>query len=159
MIKFHKFPSLFAAEHHMNGGISAGLDLRTSYGLPEHGPGFYNLVGKTLIFTQPTPVTVTFVAGSIPGFLKLAEVLAQIRAAVAGTTVSIPEGGRLHIVETTPTNGVSITGAGTANSILGFSTGSATTGRVYGADPTVEPAILNAYESAKEGSHIVVTVE
>jgi hypothetical protein len=128
-LRVYKFMSIDTFEWFLRGGIIGGLLRMNS----ESAPGLFGLVGETATFTLPS-ASVTFVAGADPsGYLTFAEIKTQIEAAVAGIIVSL-NNGRLHIIESTPTNGVDIGSAGAqlARAILGFngSAGAHTKGRV-----------------------------
>lgn len=85
------------------------------------GPGIEGLVDKTLVFTSPALATITFIlgAGSNPYKLSFAEIKSQIEAGIPSVRV-FSIGGKLVLVEVTPTNGVAISASGTANALLGF---------------------------------------
>lgn len=114
--------------------------------------GLSGLVGKTLIFAQPTAVTVTFVAGAdSQGFLTFAEIAAQLTAGVAQLTIGQREGALL--LRSTNADGVSITG-GTARTALGFQADGTTTGLVYNKPGGVAPDLISVYYA--EGCHVLV---
>jgi hypothetical protein len=154
VFKFYKFAEYDSMQYFLNGGITAGRDPRK---------GYTGIVGKTLVFTQPVGVTVTFVAGASaqvdPTGLSFAEVAAQIKAAIAGVEV-LQIGDQLVLIETTPSTGVTITNAGTANVILGFNSGG-NVGKVFkypdGVNPAVVPHWVQAY--SLNGYHVLVVRE
>ena len=164
LIKINKFTTIDELQYFLAGGIfgsSAGVQPR-----PGGGPGIPNIVGKTLTFLAPAG-TVTFVAGANPnGFLTLKEIKAQLEAAIP-TLVLRPtfEGGRLGIIQATPTTGVTLKGDGTvatnANVFLGFDSSNDTVGKVYGspyAGPAVVPYFIQSY-SSNDNTHVVFTFE
>lgn len=145
--KFYKFRRIEDVLNFLNGGIVGGSTNRGTFGgsVPAGNMnGIAGLVGKTLIFTSPAAVTVTFadasgVGGSAhsPGTnpdkntLMFKDIAAQIVAALATVRVGLTPDQQLLIIETTPSSGVAISDAGTANSLLGFDTNAATVGKVY----------------------------
>jgi hypothetical protein len=109
-------------EHFLQGGIvGAGVV----------GKLFYGLHGKTLNFTAPIGV-VAFAApgGSAQSPLTIQDVKAQIEAAIATLLVTFKDG-HIRIGMATPSAGVVLSGAGTANAILGFGTTTPTTGTFF----------------------------
>lgn len=160
--KIYKFPDIVEMQYFLNGAIKC-----SPFPKNHQGPsGFYGLIGKTLIFTSPAAGTVTFSAAADqadidPNILQLQDIKAQVQAVMTGVVVTTVNG-RLTFVEATPTSGVAITSAGTANSILGFDSANATVGKVYAApgsaSPAVAPAWVWAY-SINENSHTVFTLE
>lgn len=120
-----------------------------------------DIVGKTLIFTKPSSVTVTFtdVAGRPSKSLLMSDIAAQIRAAFAGA-LSVgydPNGQRMFLVETSPSQGVTIDGAGTANALLGAT---AAVGKFYAppAQPYAAPCLISVFGTGN-GQYEVVTYE
>jgi hypothetical protein len=162
MLRHRKFPSLAAIDHFLNGGVVGGKNLREQNYRPGGDPavGIWGLVGKTVIFNTPSD-TVTFVAGSIVGFLTVGEILDQIATQAAGVLPSLAEDGTLRFIEAVPSTGIVVDNAGTANADLGLPVAPAAdmTGVVYGADPTTAPAYLRTYYSSSDLSHIVVTLD
>ena len=135
--KVHKFRELTEMNIFLSGGLIGGNDI-SYFGSSisgAEGGGAHDapvLAGLTLIFTQPASHTVTFVAGVDPqGRLQFSEIKTQIQAVMTGVVVSLYQG-KLSLVESTQTNGVTLTAAGTANSIFGFSTNASTVGKIYG---------------------------
>lgn len=120
------------------------------------------LAGLTLVFTSPASHTVTFAAGADPaGRLQFSEFKAQVQAVM--TTLNVRQfQGRIVFVESTPTSGVSISAAGTANTALGIDTAAASTGTVYGSPfagtPPTAPYFLQAY-STNDNMHVLYTFE
>lgn len=107
-IKVRRFGTAADLQHFLNGAVR----------LPKMPAMFEDIVGLTLVFAQPAAATVTFTAGTNgPNNLSAAEVVAQIKAGVAG--LKILPGDDTILVETTPTNGVSIT-SGTALAKMGL---------------------------------------
>lgn len=121
-----------------------------------------SLVGKTFKTKAPGPAgTCTFVAGASPdGKLLPKEIKTQIEAAIANLKVTFFQG-RMVVMESTPTNGVTIDKTGTANSILGFDVVADSVGKVYGSpyvSPPVAPYLGMAY-SVNDNMHVVYTFE
>jgi len=163
--KVHKFREITEMNTFFAGGIIGGNDISWfGQSIAGQGGGAKDapvLAGLTLIFTQPSAHTVTFVTGADPyGRLQFSEIKSQIAAGVAGLTINA-FAGRLVLVETTPTNGVTITSAGTANSVFGFDTNASTVGKIYGtpfgSTPTA-PYVGMAY-SSNDNMHVVWTYE
>ncbi len=122
-----------------------------------------NIVGKTLVFTQPTNTTFTFVAGTDvvktdSKGLSRKEVKAQLEAGVAGLTVKFLEG-RLVLIQTSPTagQGVNING-GSARDEIGLAENATTTGTVYNDPAGAAPKVVTIY-SGNDTNHILVTSE
>lgn len=151
-LKGWKFRDLTEMNLFLSGGLLAGSRLGADLQSTNQVVG---LTGKTLIFTAPAAVTVTFTAGANPNYHTLQEVRAQIVAAVGALSPFFYDN-RLALVETTPTSGVAVTNAGTANAILGFSNTSA--GRVYNPAGGAAPAFVQAY-TTPDNQHCVITRE
>lgn len=158
-VRFRIFKSTQDLELFLNGGLSSS---------ESPGTDFNALVGKTLIFTSPSATTVTFTASANtekkrvdPNILTPAEVIAQIKAAIPALDARW-DGKTLSIVESTPASGVVITGAGTANSILGFPS-QTTTGRVFnqmtGNAAPVQPYKVGLYYNACNNTYVLETRE
>lgn len=94
MLVIKKFRDLFEANTFLQGGIIGGQCVNVG-----------NLDGKTITFKSPAAATVTF--SSPGGSLSFAEIKAQIESAVAGLQVN-QFGGRIVLVESTPSSGVEI---------------------------------------------------
>lgn len=115
--------------------------------------GLYGLVGKTLIFTQPTGATCTFVAGArSDGFLTFAEIADQLKAAIADLTIGQKDGAMY--LRSTTASGVEITD-GTARADFGIS-GTAR-GMVYGPPDGDAPRFVHAY--ATSDAHVLIVDE
>lgn len=95
----------------LHGGIVGGTKL---------GRPVFGLHNKTLIFTAPVAVTVTFNSGGEQVPLALSQIIDQINAAAGLSGVARAFDGRLLLEEPTPTLGVAITSASTAAPALGF---------------------------------------
>lgn len=153
-IRFKKFATGYDAEVFLNGGLV--LQLPPNSGMQK----MRGLVGKTLIFTQPSSVTVTFAEDS-PGSgpdLTLLQALAQIRAAIPALQTPIHSMGEgVVLIEVAPANGVTLTGAGTANSYFGLTAAGAAT-VVYDppASPAVAPCYLNMFGTGNGQYEIVI---
>jgi hypothetical protein len=159
MIKVRKFSDIAEAEQFLNGALVSGVDVQR--GLP--------LVGKTLIFTAPAAATCTFVQANVASVtvtdrdsynLLFVDIKAQLEAAIAGLKV-YEKNGKIILMETTPASGVAITGAGTANAMLGFAAAARAT-KVYTgpyvAAPAVKPYLISI-NSMGNNEHIVTTDE
>jgi len=147
--KVYKFADIQKLEQFLNGGLRAGADPRK---------GFSGLVGKTLIFTLPAAVTVTFTQGAEKfNFLTFPEVKAQIEAAVGAPKV-LQDGDSMVFIESSPSAGVSITG-GTGLDVLGLK--GTETSKVYsfpdGAAAAVVPPWVHTYTDG--AFHILITRE
>ena len=149
--KIRKFQEPYEVETYLNGGLIF-KDIRgavmggTEGGI---GAGLDGLVGKTLIFTSPAVVTVTFVASSgvggsaqpgvgknpNPQVLLFKDLKLQIEAAAALVKV-FSFGGRLVLIEATPASGIGINKDGTANTILGIDTATNSVGKFYTPPPS-----------------------
>lgn len=144
--KTYKFQDIADLTLHLNGGLRA---CPVERGLPD-------LTNKTLIFTKPSAVTVTFSApvDVEKGFL-FSDVQTQLEANVPGLRVTQKQG-RLILIEATPTNGVEITG-GTACSLLGLGTGTLTS-KVYSypSSSATPPHYVNTFA---DGSIITLLVK
>lgn len=124
--QIYKFKDINEAEYFLNGAVFGSEAPNKADGAPG-----WDVVGKTLIFTSPAVVTVTFTAGSGPGGrLLLKDLKTQIEA-VATTVLVTSLNSRLILIEKTPTSGVGINKTGTANSVLGFDSQNNTVGKYY----------------------------
>jgi hypothetical protein len=134
--RVRKFRTIDEVQSFLNGAVSSGNTVNQVQGSPSnHGPGITGLVGLTLIFAGPGPTgTVTFVASSgsnpDPNTLLFKDIKTQIEAAIATLKVTLYDG-YLTIIEATPANGVTVSSAGTANTLLGFDTANNTVGKYY----------------------------
>lgn len=144
--KLYKFRRIDDVQYFLNGAIFGGAVNR---GLGNQTNGLSGLVGTTLIFTSPSAVTVTFIESNNPGptppagsayppgtnadpySLLFKDIKGQIQAAIPGVLVLLDAEQNLLLVEATPSAGVAVTAAGTANTILGFDTKNASVGRLY----------------------------
>ena len=139
--KFHEIGEI---DLFLNGGVFAGADVIKG---TEGNYGVYGLVGKTLKFTQPSAVTVTFVASvdpnsSDPERLTYKDIKAQVEAGIPAVLVQ-QHMRRLVLIEATPTNGVTIDKTGTANTLLGFDKNADTIGTKYGPIGAAAPCLQN----------------
>jgi hypothetical protein len=164
--RLRKFRTIDEVQTFLNGGVWSGSKV-SQVGPPSNqGPGVYGLVGLTLIFVGPGPTgTVTFVASSTsnpnPQVLLFSDIKAQIQAAIATLSVTTFDG-YLSIQEVTPTNGVTVSSTGTANSVLGFDTANNTVGKYYkpaaAASPPIAPYWVWSYTD-NNNMHNIYTVE
>lgn len=148
--KIYKWATIDQLTAFLNGAVFSSKGTPTVGGggggsiAPQLPVGWSGLVGKTLTLAAPGPTgSCTFVAsntgtgsGVAPGTnpdpytLLLKDIKAQIEAAITGVTVSMATG-VLQIIETTPSKGVTVSSAGSANSALGFDTNANTVGKLY----------------------------
>lgn len=172
--RVRKFTELFELETILNGGLVIGkVEGAQTGGTPAGlGPGIDGLVGKTLKFTSPSSVTVTFgtsegTGGSAePGVgtnpnkyvLLFKDIKKQIEAAI--NTVKVTNrNGRIVLIEATPASGVALDKTGTANVLLGVGTDANTVGKLYAPPPsTTVPCWTFAYVD-NNGMHVVYTYE
>lgn len=123
--KTRKFASTNLLDLHLNGGVLGGSTKKD----------FYDVVGKTLVFTKPGNFTVTFTPGTGPGgLLRFSEVHDQIVAQSTQTVLAFAEGGdQLVLRQKVPAvgGGIAIGSASTALAELGFALGKAVVGVVY----------------------------
>jgi len=140
--KLYKFRRIEEVTAFLNGGIVGGSVNRAQGGGTPGGlgAGINDLVGKTLIFTAPSAVTVTFaMAASASGSgtnpdpytLLFKDIKGQIEAAIPTVLVVLDPEQRLVLLEKTPASGVAVSAAGTANTQLGFDADMATVGKFY----------------------------
>jgi hypothetical protein len=148
--KVYKFPTTDKLTAFLNGAVF-GNNVQNTIGsggggtqAPALGPGLGGLVGLTFKTKAPGPAgTCTFAASNTgsgsgvtpgtnpdPNTLLFKDIKAQIEAAIAGVTVSMATG-VLQVIETTPTNGVTVDHTGTASTILGFDGNNDTVGKLY----------------------------
>lgn len=160
--RVRKFTEIIEVETFLNGGLIFG-DLEKSSvgaGASQLAAGIDGLVGKTLKFTSPSAVTVTFTASAHanPSVLLAKDIIAQIEAAIATVKVTT-FGRRLVLVEVTPSSGVAVAGDGTANALLGIGV-AALAGKVYAAPPSaVAPCWTWATVDPSNGQHVIYTFE
>jgi hypothetical protein len=152
--KLYKFRRIEDALNFLNGGVVGGsINKGTSGGSVPAGNmvGIAGLVGTTLIFTSPSAVTVTFVKSNIgsgtavppgtnpdPYTLFYKDIVAQVEAAIPAVKVLLTPEQNLLFIEATPASGVTISAAGTANSLLGLDDNNAMVGKIY------KPAVVSA---------------
>jgi hypothetical protein len=143
-LRIREFQNGYDTELFLRGGIRGGKKVVNASGLVQ------NLHSKTLIFNTPS-ATVTFdesagVAG-IGGGLTCQEIAAQIVAVASGLSIGFRDG-TLSIVETSPSAGVALDAAGTANAPFGFSGATDSVGVVIavkgGTAPTLEALVPKA---------------
>lgn len=139
-----KFQEIWEIDLFLNGGLIAGSDVIKG---GEGVYGIYNLVGKTLKFTQPSAVTVTFVASvdpnnPDPNRLTYKDIKGQVEAAIPAVSVQ-QYARKLVLVEAAPANGVTIDKTGTANPLLGFDKNTDTVGTKYGPIGASAPCLQN----------------
>lgn len=152
--RVYKKTDIAELQHFLNGGI---------VGAPFPYDGFYGLVGKTLIFTSPSAVTVTFTASvdpnnPDPSKLTLKDLHDQIAAAIA-TVSALGQGGRLALLEFAPASGIALDKDGTANVILGFSKTEDTVGKYYAPPDSGVVPRWTWSNSVNENNHVVFTLE
>jgi len=173
--RVRKFTEVFELETFLNGGLILG-QIGGAAGSPASLlNGIYGLVGKTLKFTSPSGVTVTFAASSgtggsadpakavdarnpDPSVLVLADIKAQIEAAIATVRVSSYKG-RLVLIEVTPTSGIALDKTGTANALLGVDAAVNTVGKIYAPPPSATPPCWTWHSIDGSNSHTILTLE
>jgi hypothetical protein len=177
--RVRKFLRLDDLQFFLNGGIVGGtFNKSQGGGSPAPlGIGLNGLVGKTVVFTSPSAVTVTFglssgTYGGVPGSnvppgtnpdpntLIFQDIKAQIQAAIPAVLVAADADGHLVFVEVTPASGVALSNTGTANGILGFSSTGADVGKFYSpaAVSVTPPCWVWAY-SGNDNQHTIFTWE
>lgn len=143
-----KFREIEELDLFLNGGLVAGADVINGVG---GNYGVYGLVGKTLKFTQPSAVTVTFVVSPDPNStdperLTFKDIKSQVELAIAD--VSVQQCMRkLVLVEVVPANGITIDKTGTANPLLGFDKNNDTVGTKYGGIGETAPCLQSVQVS------------
>lgn len=146
-IKVRRFGTAADLQHFLNGAVR----------LPKMPAMFEDIVGLTLVFAQPAAATVTFTAGTNgPNNLSAAEVVAQIKVGVTG--LKILPGDDTILVETTPTNGVSIT-SGTALAKMGLADAALLGKVVVPAAVSVTPPCLINVLGTGNGQYECLTYE
>jgi hypothetical protein len=163
--RLRKFRTIDEVQTFLNGGVWSGNRVTQVQGPPSNqAPGITGLVGLTLILSAPGPAgTVTFTSSSNanPATLLFKDIKSQIESAIAGVLVSAYDG-YLTIIESTPTNGITVSHTGTANALLGFDTSVSAIGHVYppaaAAATPVAPYWVWAY-SGNDNMHNIYTVE
>lgn len=150
-----KFREVEEVDLFLNGGLIGAADI---LGGTEGNYGIYGLVGKTLKFTQPSSVTVTFVASTDPNNpdplrLTYKDIKARIETAIAAVSVQ-QYMRKLVLIEVTPANGVTIDKTGTANALLGFDKNHNTVGTKYGPIGGSAPCLQGMY-STNDNMHVI----
>lgn len=148
MLRIFRFGDTDSTEHFLNGGICGGRQLP--------GGKILGLHGLTLIFNTPS-ATVTFSDPTGVG-LSVQDIATQITT-VASTLKVGYYNGYMRIIEISPSGGVVLDSAGTANTIFGFSAAADTTGTVYAPPDGDAPRLVDFESSARmDGFAIVVEV-
>lgn len=153
--RVYKFQDIGEVQAFLNGGLIGG-DVKS---------GVLGLVGTRLTFSQPsfyvdfaavTPAPDTRDAYK----LLFADIKAQVEAANNAILVT-QLGGKIVLIEKTPTNGISLSSNDeVAKALLGFDRNNARIGKVY-SPPNVTGAAQNwmwAY-SVNESTHVIYTWE
>lgn len=165
--RVHKFTSIQEMEFFLRGGLlgSASIAPQAAQvgGSRSAGGGFVGLVGLQLTIAAPA-LTHTFVAATLapgetrdPNILLFKDIQAQIKAAQAALDV-VNLDGRIGLVETTPTNGISLAAVDqAARKILGLPNNQAVLTRVYNKPGGAEPS-FEAY-NAQNNMHVIITWE
>ncbi len=174
--RIQKFSNIDDATDFLNGAVVGGQVVKTGVvtgSIDGVGTGIQGLVGQTLIFSEPAIATVTFVASNgvggsgtapktnpDPSVLLLMDLKAQIQAVIPGLTVKQNSKGHLVLIETTPTNGVTVSHTGTANPLLGFDSAVDSVGKFYKPSSTTATApIWTWMQTDNNNSVTVVTYE
>lgn len=158
--RIRKFSEIFEAQVFLNGGLVLVP--------PGFGNGISGLVGKTLKFTSPAVVTVTFVTSNAAGgsaepgvgtnpdknVLFFKDLKLQIEAAIAAVKVT-SQNGKLVLQEVTPASGVVLDNTGTAATLLGTDKVGSTTGKVYAPPPS---AVVPCWTWASTGNDNAITI-
>ena len=153
--KIYKFKDIQDAQAFLNGAL---------FGSPvfqNRGAAIVRaIVGKTINIAG---TTVTFVAAaSAPdgdsSALLFKDIKAQVEATVATVRLFVSEG-RIGIIQVTPTTGVTVTGTGTANSLLGFDIAASSVSKVYTPSGITATAPCWVNAQCMDSTHIVYTWE
>jgi hypothetical protein len=173
--KLYKFRRIDDVVPFLNGAVVGGsVNRAQGGGTPANlGAGINGLVGKTLKFTKPAVVTVTFVVSSSAGgsadppgtnpdpyTLLFKDIKKQVEAAIATVKVLLDSEQKIVFVEATPSGGVTLDKTGTANTLLGFDNNEDVVGKVYtpASVVNVPPCWTWAY-SGNDNMHNVYTWE
>lgn len=143
-LRVKKFVSAYEMETFLNGGIRGGTPLDGPVQIAHN---------STLIFTTPA-ATVTF--SSPTGRLLPAAILTQINAQLGSNGSAKMQDKTLVIEKADGSAPIVLSASGTANGSLGFSSTTATTGKIYGSDPTSPPAVVAL---AADGSYTLIVAE
>lgn len=137
--KIQKFQDITLVQYFLNGAI---IGEEVPKNQPPAAMGWFDLAGLTLVFTSPAAATVTFAPSASSKYpstlLAPGDVKAQIEAVMTGCTVLFI-GGKITIVEKTPTSGVAIADTGTSNRRFGWDISNPTSSKVL-VPPGVTPA-------------------
>lgn len=141
-ISIKKFATQGEAQVYLNGGLIVRKPTPGEIG---------SLNGRTLVFSAPSVVTVTFT-----GVSCLKDVLAQIRAAIPAVLV-LDLGDSFGLVQATPSGGVALTGGtSTAAAFFGISGNPAGTVFPPATVPPVAPSLLHVVGDGSGGLQLVV---
>lgn len=145
-IRIREFNNMQEAQVFLRGGVRGGAKVTGGNGR------VVNLDGKTLIIGA---VTVTFLDPTGEG-LTVKQIAAFITAAVATVKTTFPDG-YITLEEIAPTTGVTVTLAGTANKIFGFSKAKDAVGVVIAAPGGAAPVLSNfGPKSTGDGYYAVI---
>ncbi len=137
-LKLYKFRELREAEIFLQGGI-IGTDV---------SKGIIGLVGLTLTLTAPVVAHTFVTANRANNALLLKDIKAQLEAAQPLLRVT-QIGGRIVLIEVTPTNGVQVPATSqAAKPLLGWDQNEAFSGKVYSEPGGVTPALASIGMSA-----------
>lgn len=153
--KIYKFKDIQDAQAFLNGALFGSPVFQN-----QRVPILRDIVGKTVNING---TLVTFVAAAVApdgdaSALLFKDVKTQVEAALATVRLFMSEG-RVGIVQTTPTTGVTITDVGTANDILGFDATGSSVAKVY--TPSGITAVAPCWVACEcmDATHIIYTWE
>lgn len=154
-LNLRKLNELSRVKIFLQGGVLSGKNL---------SQGLYDLHGKTLILKSPSAGTVTFATtpANDQGFLSFKDILDQINAESGGGWASTKAKGlrgELVLIEDTPTSGVTVDKAGTANALLGLPTTADLVGKVFNAPGGGTPELVSVDFIAVNSYYLVITDE
>jgi len=153
-LKLHRLGTQAQANIFLQGGIVGGVQLKPQPS--QNKSAIFGLHNLTLVFTVPV-ASVTFSDPTGVG-LDLEEILNQIRTAIAALRPTFVDQ-RLVIQEATPTNGVTLNGAGsTAANLFGFPPASVV-GTKYAPPAGSAPRFLWFESNAQMDSLYIITEE
>ena len=145
MQRFRRVCGVDALELFSNGAVRGGSAL---------GGPLWELDGKTLEFTAPSALTVTFVSKSPADPIRAADVIAQLSAQAPGVKAHLRDG-RLSL---SAPSGVTLGPGGSANALLGFPS-AGVAGVPYSSPGGPLPRIILVLESQLVADAFIVWTE